>query len=141
MFAAASLNVSAQAISVSDSELRNFILTYKSLQEIQENGNENMEKALIESELPEAAFFEMYELSLNAPTEIYSRFSSEYTTLFNELMETFNTIQEEAKDKMVSTIEERGMTVARFNLITEHLRRNPSLQERVREMEDEMMRE
>ncbi len=110
-------------------EFERFSKALADVQEIQENLNENINEEIEDSSLGDTRFREIHRVMQTPGADEQDDIGSDERDQYQSVMEDIEEIQMDAQDEMVDTVEERDMTVERFNEIIRAVQQSRELQE------------
>ncbi len=120
-------------IEVSDAELKKFVKAMKAIQEIQRSSQEKIEKAFSDSSMSKERFNELYKAKQQQGKEKAEGETEQETQAYNNIMEQIKTIRSSDQEKMMTVLEDNGISVERFNKIAQAMRSDQELAQRIQQ--------
>ncbi len=131
-FIISSMGVYAQAEEVvTDQELKQFASAFQQVQKIDQQSQQNMIKAVEKEGLDVQRFNEIQQAQQTPKQE--SDVSDEEIKKYETVSKKIEIIQEQAQQKMQQVIKEEGLTLPRYQEISEAIKNNSDLQNKLQE--------
>lgn len=118
----------------SDDELKGFANAFVQVMSIQQQGQMQMIEQIEEHEMTVQRFNEIYMQSMEMPIEEIEMESQEEMESFLAVSEEIDKIQVELEGVLISTIEEEGLSIEKYEAIITEYQQNPELQQRIQQL-------
>ena len=118
----------------SDDELKSFANAFVQVMSIQQQGQMQMIEQIEEHEMTVQRFNEIYMQSMEMPIEEIEMESQEEMESFLAVSEEIDKIQVELEGVLISTIEEEGLSIEKYEAIITEYQQNPELQQRIQQL-------
>ncbi|MFO7780856.1 MAG: DUF4168 domain-containing protein [Spirochaetia bacterium] len=116
-------------------EFDRFVDALKTVQNVQQDVNEEIDQLIADSPLSEEDFGQIHRELQGQPDRDNGRSGSEISEMereqYRDLMERIGSTQESSQEEMISAIEDNGLDVNRFNEIMMAARSDAELQEKL----------
>ncbi len=118
----------------SDDELKGFANAFVQVMSIQQQGQMQMIEQIEEHDLTVQRFNEIYMQSMEMPLEEIEFSSPEEKESFEAVSEEIDKIQVDLEGVLISTIEEEGLSIEKYEAIITEYQQNPELQQRIQQL-------
>ncbi|MFO8037999.1 MAG: DUF4168 domain-containing protein [Sodalinema sp.] len=119
---------------VSESDLERFAVAIQQIQEIEQQAQAQMIEVIESQGLTVERFNEIAQSQQDPSMEGQVDVSGEEAEIFDQAVERISGIRQEAEMEMETAVQQEGLDVEEFNLISQAVQQDPSLQQRVMEM-------
>lgn len=117
----------------SDDELKNFANAITQVISIQQQGQMQMIEQIEEHDMSVERFNELYMQAQQMPVDDLE-VEGEEKESFLEIVDEIENIQMQLESVLVSTIEEEGLSIEKYESIMAEYQQNPELQQRIQQM-------
>lgn len=119
---------------VSESDLERFAVAIQQIQAIEQQAQAQMIEVIESQGLTIERFNEIAQSQQDPSMQGQVDVSGEEAEIFDQAVERISGIRQEAEMEMESAVQQEGLDVEEFNLISQAVQQDPSLQQRVMEM-------
>ncbi len=124
------VNLSAQeATTVSDQEIEQYAQVYSGMLEVQLSTQQEMVSVIEQEGLELQKFSEIQQAQQDPSAEL--EVSDEEMQKYNSIAAELEKIQMAAQEKMKATIEEKGMSITRYQELSAQVQGDPELQKKI----------
>ena len=124
----------AQADSVSDKELKNFVDAAQELQTIQQNIQSEVQQMVQEEDMTFQRFQQIIMSKQNPQMAKKVQVTDEEEAVIKEMQPKLQKIQQEANQKQMTVIQDNGLTPQRFQQIAQAVQSDPQMMQRFQQM-------
>ncbi|MFP4219749.1 MAG: DUF4168 domain-containing protein [Phormidium sp.] len=119
---------------VSEDDLQRFAVAIQQIQEIEQQAQAQMIEVIESQGLTIERFNEIAQSQQDPSMQEQVDVSGEEAEIFDQAVERISGIRQEAEMEMETAVQQEGLDVEEFNLISQAVQQDPSLQQRVMEM-------
>jgi hypothetical protein len=117
---------SQQQVDISDADLEKFANAFKEIQVINQASQQQMIAVIQEEGMEVQRFNEIFQAEQNPNQK--SEMNAEEETMFENINVEIKTIQKDSEKKMIGKIEDKGLSVNRYQQIMMAIQNNPEMQ-------------
>ncbi len=119
---------------VSEADLERFAVAIQQIQAIEQQAQAQMIEVIESQGLTIERFNEIAQSQQDPSMQAEVEVSGEEVEIFDQAVERISGIRQEAEMEMETAVQQEGLDVEEFNLISQAVQQDPSLQQRVMEM-------
>ncbi|NMG59603.1 DUF4168 domain-containing protein [Geitlerinema sp. P-1104] len=124
----------APQMDVTESDLERFAIAIQQIQAIEQQAQAQMIEVIEAQGLTIERFNEIAQSQQDPNLQAEVNVSNEEAQVFDQAVERISGIRQEAEMEMETAVQQEGLDVQEFNLISQAVQQDPSLQQRVMEM-------
>ncbi|MCC5899866.1 MAG: DUF4168 domain-containing protein [Phormidium sp. BM_Day4_Bin.17] len=124
----------APQMDVSEADLERFAIAIQQIQAIERQAQAQMVEVIEAQGLTIERFNEIAQSQQDPDLQAQVNVSNEEAQVFEQAVERISGIQQEAEMEMETAVQQEGLDVQEFNMISQAVQQDPSLQQQVMEM-------